>query len=92
VKPGVTFRAPGSVRECEGMNPHTPKLVPTLRIVVQMDSQIFRKKFQGSKHIGFKSYLYHYKVLGTYMSRMGLQDPFGYLKHKLWPKEEPRVK
>jgi hypothetical protein len=26
------------------------------------------------------------------MSEMGLQDPFEYLKHKLWPKERPRVK
>jgi len=22
---GVRFHAPGSARECEGMNPHTPK-------------------------------------------------------------------
>jgi hypothetical protein len=26
------------------------------------------------------------------MSKMGSHDPFGYLKHKLWPKERPRVK
>jgi hypothetical protein len=26
------------------------------------------------------------------MSKMGLHDPFGYLKHKLWPKEGPGVK
>jgi hypothetical protein len=26
------------------------------------------------------------------MSKMGLHDPFGRLKHKLWPKEGPRVK
>jgi hypothetical protein len=26
------------------------------------------------------------------MYKMGLHDPFGYLKHKLWPKEGPRVK
>jgi len=23
------------------------------------------------------------------MSKMGSHDPFGYLKHKLWPKEGP---
>jgi len=23
------------------------------------------------------------------MSKMGLHDPFGHLKHKLWPKEGP---
>jgi len=26
------------------------------------------------------------------MSKMGLHDPFGHMKHKLWPKERPRVK
>jgi hypothetical protein len=26
------------------------------------------------------------------MSKIGLHDPFGHLKHKLWPKERPRVK
>jgi hypothetical protein len=26
------------------------------------------------------------------MSKMGLHDLFGHLKHKLWPKERPRVK
>jgi hypothetical protein len=32
--PGVTSHAPGSVRECEGMNPHTPKRAPTLGVGV----------------------------------------------------------
>jgi hypothetical protein len=26
------------------------------------------------------------------MSKMGFHDPFGWLKHKLWPKEGPKVK
>ncbi len=26
------------------------------------------------------------------MFKMGLHDPFEYLKYKLWPKEMPRVK
>jgi hypothetical protein len=26
------------------------------------------------------------------MFKMGSHDPFGYLKHKLWPKEGPGVK
>jgi hypothetical protein len=44
-----------------------------------MDSQIIREQFQGSKSIGLKSFLYHWKALGTYMSKMGLHDPFGHL-------------
>jgi len=26
-----------------------------------------------------------------YMSKMGFHDPFEYLKHKLWPKETPKI-
>jgi len=63
-----------------------------LGVVVPMDSQIFRKRFQGPKLIGLKSYLYHWKDIETQMSKMGSHDPFGHLKHKLWPKERPRVK
>jgi hypothetical protein len=42
-------------------------------------------------YYGLKSYLYHGKVLETLISKKGLDDPFEYLKHKLWPKEGPRV-
>ncbi len=35
---GVTSHALGSVGECEGMNLHTPKWTPTLRVGVSMDS------------------------------------------------------
>jgi hypothetical protein len=40
---GVTFHAPRSAKECEGINSHTPKGTPTLGIGVLVDSQIFRK-------------------------------------------------
>jgi len=40
---GVTFHAPGSVRECEGMNPHTSKWALILGVGVSMDSWIFRE-------------------------------------------------
>ncbi len=52
--PGVTFHAFGNVGKCEGMNPHTPKWTPTLGIGVMLDSQLFKKQFQGSKPIGLK--------------------------------------
>jgi hypothetical protein len=42
--PGVTFHALGSAKECEGMNPHTPKGTPTLRVGVPMDSRRFRER------------------------------------------------
>jgi hypothetical protein len=46
---------PRSARECEGMNPHTPKWASTLEVVVPMDSQIFKGWLQGSKLIGLTS-------------------------------------
>jgi hypothetical protein len=57
-----------------------------------MDSQIFRRQFQELKLIRLKSSLYRWKAFETLMSKMGSYDLFGYLKHKLWPKEGPGVK
>jgi hypothetical protein len=56
-----------------------------------MDLRIFKGQFQKSKLIGLKSLLYQGKDLGTSMFKMGLHDPFRYFKHKLWPKEGPKV-
>ncbi len=41
-----------SVREYEGVNPHTPKATPTLGDGVSVDSQNFRERLQGSKPNG----------------------------------------
>jgi hypothetical protein len=41
--PTVTFHAPENVKECEGMNPHTPKGTPILGVGIPMDSWIFRE-------------------------------------------------
>jgi hypothetical protein len=38
---GVTSHVPGSAKECEGMNPHTPKWTPCWELESQMDFQIF---------------------------------------------------
>jgi hypothetical protein len=73
------------------MNLHIPKQAPTLGIGVLMDSQLFREQFQESKPIELK-YLYHWKYIEMYMSKMDLHNPLEYLKHKLWPKEGPKVK
>jgi hypothetical protein len=74
------------------MNLHTPKGAFTLGVGVPMDSQMFREQLQGSKPNGLRRFLYHWKAIETYMSKMGSHDPFGHLKHKLWPKEGPQVK
>ncbi len=57
--PGVTFHAFRSAKEYEGMNPHTPKGTPTLRVGVPVDSQIFKEQFQGLKLIRLNHSLYH---------------------------------
>ncbi len=70
--PEVTSHAPKSVGKCEGMNLHTPKWAPTLGVGVSMDFQTFKKRLQGTKPIGLKNSLYHWKTLGMKMSKMGL--------------------
>jgi hypothetical protein len=57
---GITYSAPGSAKECEGMNPHTPKWTPILGIKVPMDFWIFKGWLQGSKPIDLKNFLYHW--------------------------------
>jgi hypothetical protein len=42
--PGIMPHAPGSARECEGTNPHTPKGTPTLGVRVPMDSRMFKAR------------------------------------------------
>ncbi len=73
-----------SAGEYERMSFHIPKWAPTWGVGVPMDFQIFKEQFQGLKPIGLKSFLYHWKAIETQMSRLGLHDPFGHLKHKLW--------
>jgi len=85
-------RKPRSEGKREGVNPHTPKGASTLGIGVPVDSQIFKEQWQGSKPNGLRNSIYHWKFFRTKMSKMGLHDPFGHLKHKLWLKERPKVK
>jgi len=61
--PRVIFNVLENIRRCEGMNPHTPKWAPTMGVRVPMDFQIFRERLKGSKFIGLKNSLYHWKAL-----------------------------
>ncbi len=56
---GVMPHALGSAKECEGIDPHTPKGTPTLGVGILVDSRMFKEQLQGSKPNGLKSYLYH---------------------------------
>ncbi len=52
------IHTPKSAKECEGMNPHTPKWIPILGVKVPMDFLIFREQFEGQKLIELKTSLY----------------------------------
>ncbi len=56
---GITSHTPGSVRKCEGVNPHTPKATPILGDGVSMDSRNFIEQFEGTKLNGLWHLLYH---------------------------------
>jgi hypothetical protein len=45
---------PGSVGECEGVNPHTPKATPALGDGVPVDSRNFRDRFEGPNRNGLR--------------------------------------
>jgi hypothetical protein len=62
------------------MNPHTPKWTPALGLETLMESQIFKEIFQGTKLIGLKCSLHHWKDVETQMSKMGSHNHFEYLK------------
>ncbi len=62
---GVMPHVPDSARECEGIDPHTLKGIPTLGVGVPVDSQMFKEQLQGSKPNGLTSSIYHWKALGT---------------------------
>jgi len=52
MQPGNHICIPRSVREFEGMNPHTPKWTPTLGVKIFVESQIFKKKIRGQNSLG----------------------------------------
>jgi hypothetical protein len=54
-----------TVKECEGVNVHTPKATRTLGDGVPVQSRNFKEQFEVSKLNGLWHFLYHWKVLGT---------------------------
>ncbi len=45
--PGLTFHAPESAKECEGMNPHTPKWTPCWEFESQWILEFIKCNFRG---------------------------------------------
>jgi len=58
-KRGSMPHVPGSARECEGIDLHTPKGTPILGVGVPVDSRMFREQLQRSKPNGLNNFSYH---------------------------------
>jgi hypothetical protein len=69
---------------------HTPKWTPTLGIGILMILEFSKSIYRGQNPLDWKVFYIIGKLLE--LLKMGLHDPFGYLKHKLWPKETMKVK
>jgi hypothetical protein len=54
--------------------------------------QNLQRAIAGVKTQWIEKFFISLKTIEIYMFKMGSHDPFGHLKHKLWPKERPRVK
>ncbi len=89
---GGTSYIPGVQESVREWTLTLPSELPLWGVEVPVDSWDFRERLQGLEPIRLKSSLYHWKVIETQMSKMGLQNPFGHLRHKLWPKERLRIK
>jgi hypothetical protein len=48
---GVTFHAPENVGECKGMNPHTPKWAPILRVGIPMNFEFSEGNCKGQNSL-----------------------------------------
>ncbi len=60
--PGVTSHALKSAKSAREWTSTLPNELSCWKLESQMESQIFRMQFQGSKIISLKSYLYHWKA------------------------------
>jgi hypothetical protein len=84
--PIVTFAFSGML----GMNPHTPKWTLILGVRVPMHFWILKKWFQGSKVIGLRTSLYHWKPLKTNVWN-GIVSSIWILKTKIMAKWRTKI-
>jgi hypothetical protein len=89
---GVTFHAPGSVGKCDRMIPTLPNELPLWKLESRWTSGFSKGDCKGQNSLEWKVHYITKKFNGKELSEMGSHDPFGYLKHKLWPIERSRVK
>jgi len=68
-----------------------PRQLPLWEMESRWTPEISKSNFRDQNSMACDIFLYHWKALGMYMSKMGSHCSFGHLKHKLWPKEGPGV-
>jgi hypothetical protein len=61
--PGIKPHALESARKCWGIDPHTPKGIPTLGVGVPVDFWMFKEQLQGSNPNGLKIFYIIRKIL-----------------------------
>jgi hypothetical protein len=61
--PGVTSHTPGSAKSVREWTLTLPSELPCWELESRKDSRIFRARFQGSKILALKSFLYHWKAI-----------------------------
>jgi hypothetical protein len=69
------------------MNLHTPKWTPMLGVRIPS-----KRNCRGQNPFPWGFFYIIWKPIEVKMSKMSSHCPFEHLKHKLWPKERPRVK
>jgi hypothetical protein len=89
---GSHFTCSWECKECEGMNPHTPKWIPIVGIRVPNGLPNFHSTISGVKTHWFEDFFISSKNIETWMFKMNSHDSFGHLKYKLWSKEKLGVK
>jgi hypothetical protein len=90
--PGVTSHVHGSAKECERMNPRTPKWTPMLRVGVPNGFPNFQSAIARVKTHCLEEFFISVKNYWNWDVWNGLASPIRHLKHKLWPKERPGIK
>jgi hypothetical protein len=81
--------------ECEKVwrnEPSHPKGVPFRELESRWTFKLSKGDCRGQNSMAWGVFLYQWKALKTWISKMGSHRPFGHLKHKLWPKERSGVK
>jgi hypothetical protein len=66
-----------------------PRELPPWELDSRWTPECLESNCKGQNPMDWGCFLYHWKAIETQMSKMGLHDSFGHLKHKLWPKEKP---